>query len=133
MASPSISKLKKKADVLFSKAIRLRDTIDGRGACITCGKVLSITQLHAGHFQSRRHSATRYDEENVNAQCAGCNTFRGGEQYKYGLALDEKYGEGTAKKLAKLAQTYHKFTVDELEEIIHDAKAEIDWYENGAQ
>lgn len=126
---PSISKLKKRADTYFSKAIRLRDTSNGYGPCITCDKELPITSLHAGHFQSRRHSATRYDDENVNAQCAGCNTFRGGEQYKYGIALDNKYGAGTAKRLAQKAQEYHKFTIDELEQIIQDAKEEIRFYE----
>lgn len=124
----TLKQLKALADKHFSLAIRLRDTTDGWGDCITCGNRLNVKQLHAGHFQSRRHSSTRYDEENVNAQCAGCNTFRAGEQYKYGLALDDKYGRGTAKKLAKKAQEYHKFTDDELLEIIHDSKEQIKFY-----
>lgn len=129
MNSPTISQLKKKADKYFSKAVRLRDSTNGVGACITCGKLIPVTSAHAGHFMSRRHSSTRYDEENVNLQCAGCNTFRGGEQYKYGLAIDEKYGDGTAKKLAKLSQEYHKFTREELEQVIADSKEEIKFYE----
>jgi hypothetical protein len=72
--------------------------------------------------------ATRWDEENVNLQCAGCNTFRGGEQYLYGLALDKRYGRGTAAKLAKQAKIERRFTVTELEEIIHDSTAQIMWY-----
>lgn len=124
----SISQLKKLADRSFSLAVRLRDSSNGYGVCITCSKPIHYKQAHAGHFQSRRHSATRYDEENVNLQCVGCNTFRGGEQYQYAIAVDDKYGKGTARKLAKKAQEYHKFTDDELLEIIHDSKEQVKFY-----
>jgi hypothetical protein len=55
-----------------------------------------------------------------------------GEQYKYGLALDAKYGAGTAAKLSKMAQESHQFTRGELEEIIADAKTLIAFYETTA-
>jgi hypothetical protein len=77
---------------------------------------------------SRRYSSTRYDEENVNSQCAKCNTFNHGEQYKYAVALDLKYGDGTAAKLARQAQEHHKFTVQELEDIIKDARTQVKFF-----
>lgn len=86
--------------------------------------------MHCGHFMSRRFPATRWDEENCNAQCAGCNMFGNGEQYKYGLAVDLKYGVGTAEKLSKQAHGYFKVTRSLLEEIIKDATEEIKWYES---
>jgi NinG protein len=106
----STTKLKHKADKVFSIWIRKRDG----GRCITCDGVGN----QAGHFMSRRFSATRFNEQNVNGQCAQCNVFEHGRRYEYGLALDIKYGSGTAEKLSKLAQTHHSFTREELEEII---------------
>ena len=61
--------------------------------------------------------ATRYDELNQ-IQCVACNMFRGGEQYKFALALDSKYGEGTAQELEFLARTIVKFTRSDYEEKI---------------
>lgn len=127
------AQLIKKADKYFSLAIRYRDGYKQGGAwfveCITCNKHLPLRSIHAGHFQSRRYMATRYDDENVNAQCAGCNTFNHGEQYKYGVALDFKYGRGTAEKLHKLARSTTKLKTWDLEQIIEDSKEQIRWYE----
>jgi hypothetical protein len=133
---PTRSQLVKKADKYFSLWIRYRDGKLRGGVwytlCITCGKWQPLKQMHAGHFMSRRYHATRWDDENVNGQCAGCNTFRYGEQYKYSQALDKKYGEGTASRLAKAAQAVRKITVQELQEIIEDSKAAIKFYESEA-
>ena len=85
--------------------------------------------MQAGHFVKRSVNQLRYDEENVNAQCPGCNIWKYGEQYAYAKALDLKYGTGTAERLMEQRFTTHKFTITELEEIIHDAKEQIKWYE----
>jgi hypothetical protein len=110
------------------------NTADGNwewvGVCITCNKPFNLKSAHCGHFMSRRYSSTRFDDENCNLQCAGCNIFGNGMQYQYGVALDKKYGSGTAKKLAKLAQVYFKITRQFLETVISDAQAEIIFYEN---
>jgi hypothetical protein len=128
-----ISQVKKKADIYFSKSVRYRDCelVGGEyvGRCISCDDPLSMKSGHAGHFMSRRYSATRYDEENVNLQCPKCNTFNHGEQYHYSIALDKKYGDGTAKRLAREAQQFHKLTLEELDQIIADAKEAIAFYE----
>lgn len=132
--TPSVAKLKKEADACFSKYIRFRDgklTENGWWAqCITCDRWYPYKQIQAGHFQSRRFNNTRFDEQNVNAQCSGCNVFNHGEQYKYGKAVDLKYGDGTAEALHHKAQELHKFTMLELQEIIDDAKEQIKSYES---
>jgi len=134
MKKQTVAVVKKKADTWFSKYVRYRDAQKRGGEyyapCITCDKWLPIKQMHAGHFQSRRHNSTRYDDENVNAQCAACNTYNQGEQFKYSKALDLKYGEGTAEKLEKLAQEYHKLTIEELNDIISEAKNNVSYYES---
>lgn len=85
--------------------------------------------MHCGHFMSRRFPSTRWDELNCNAQCAGCNMFGSGEQYKYSVALDDKYGKGTAEALHKKSQEYFKVRRDFLEEIIRESKEQIAFYE----
>ena len=108
----SISKLKKELDKWFSLYIRLRDATDeGLCQCITCGKVSHYKKgMQNGHFQSRRFLATRFDEHNCAPQCVACNMFRGGEQFRFGLAIDSKYGEGEAEELEFLARTTVKFS-----------------------
>ena len=115
----SISKLKKELDKWFSLYIRLREsTIDGVTHCFTCGKIDYHNKLQCGHFQSRRFLATRFDEENCQPQCVGCNMFKQGEQYKFALGLDAKYGEGTAEHLEGLARTTIKISrIDYVEKI----------------
>jgi len=106
----TISKLKKELDKCFSLFIRLREATDeGLVQCFTCGKVSHYKSgMQNGHFQSRKHLATRWNQENCQVQCVGCNMFKSGEQYKFSIALDGKYGEGTAEELELLARTIMK-------------------------
>lgn len=133
MKKVGVAQLKKKADAAFSLYIRYRDGEFKRGEwlteCITCGVEKPLKQMQAGHFVSRKVSSLRYDEENVNAQCPGCNVFKYGEQYLYSKALDAKYGDGKADELMSRRHETHKFTIGELEEIIHDSKEQIAFYE----
>jgi hypothetical protein len=116
----SISKLKKELDKWFSLYIRLRDANDfGLVQCFTCGVVKPYNKgMQCGHFQSRSHLATRFDEVNCQPQCVGCNMFKQGEQYKFALNIDAKYGEGTAQELQFLSKTTLKITRVEYNEKI---------------
>jgi hypothetical protein len=120
-----VSELKKQADKYFSKYVRLRDSVDGYGQCITCDRTYHWKQAQAGHFVSRSCNFLRYNDENVNLQCSGCNLFKAGDQYQYAKNLDLKYGTGTAEKLHSQRHTTHKFTAEELEKIIKEAKEYI--------
>lgn len=113
----SISKLKKELDKWFSLYIRLRDSHNGLVQCFTCGVVKHYKKgMQCGHFQSRRFMATRYDEKNCSAQCVACNMFRAGEQYRFALAIDAKYGEGTAEDLQYKARQIQKFARSDYED-----------------
>ena len=115
----SISKLKKELDKWFSLYIRLRDaTPEGFCQCITCGVVKHYKSMHNSHFQSRKHLATRWNEKNCDVGCVKCNIFNFGEQYKFSIALDAKYGEGTAEYLEGLARTTIKLSRIDYEEKI---------------
>jgi len=116
----SISKLKKELDTIFSLYIRLRESNEfGMVQCFTCGCVKHYKKgMQNGHFQSRTFLSTRFDEVNCQPQCVGCNMFKQGEQYKFALALDGKYGEGTAQELQYLSKQTVKFTRVDYEEKI---------------
>ena len=71
-------------------------------------------KMQCGHFQSRKHYSTRWDERNVAVQCAGCNVFRYGEQFKFSLYLGVKLSE---ELLQKSRETVKFADVDLLEMI----------------
>ena len=124
----TISKLKKELDKWFSLYVRLRYSENGLCQCFTCGKVAHYKKggMQCGHFQSRKHLTTRWDLKNCQVQCVGCNMFKAGEQYKFGLNLDAKYGEGTAEELEFLARTIMKFSRIDYEEKISYYKDLVD-------
>ena len=140
-APKTIRQLIKKADFWFSRRIRLRDSErvgnDWVGQCIDCGRKVVVmkdghwtTSANAGHYVSRGHFILRYDEENVNLQSSTCNLFKDKitmiDGYRNGL--DMKYGTGTGRRLSKIGTALHKFTCEELEEIIADSRTEVAFY-----
>ena len=115
----TISKLKKELDKWFSLYIRLKDATDeGMVQCFTSGRVYHYKSIHAGHFMSRKSLSTRWNETNVQPQSAADNLFGQGEQYKFGLALDAKYGEGTAEELQFKSRQIKKFSRVDYEDLI---------------
>ena len=111
MKSKSINQLVAELDKVFSIFIRLRDIdADGFSYCVTCGKPMTLKTSQCGHFISRRHFATRWEEKNCAAQCYACNMHNQGKQYEFGLAIDNRFGVGTAQKL--LIQSKNKFKKD---------------------
>lgn len=115
----TISKLKKELDKWFSLYIRLKDSDDfGMVKCYTSGRSYYYKQIHAGHFMSRRHLATRWCDQNVKPQSAADNLFGQGEQFKFGNKLDSEYGIGTAEKLQIKARQSCKISRSEYEEKI---------------
>ena len=123
----SISKLKKELDKWFSLFIRLRESEEGLVQCFTCGCIKPYNKgMQNGHFQSRSFLSTRFNEENCQPQCVGCNMFKQGEQYKFALALDSKYGEGTAQELESLARLTVKLTRVDYEDSIRYYKSAVE-------
>jgi hypothetical protein len=122
-----ISKLKKELDKWFSLYIRLREaTLEGLCQCFTCGKVDHYKKLQCGHFMSRRHHSTRWNETNCQVQCVKCNMFEQGEQWKFGLKLNGKYSEGTSRELEELARTTVKLSRIDYEDNIRYYKAIVE-------
>ena len=84
------SKIVKKLDTIFSQYIRLKDSNNEVSTCFTCGKQDHWKKLQCGHFQSRKHYNTRWNENNCQVQCAGCNVFKYGGNTM--TDLDSKFG-----------------------------------------
>jgi len=121
----SVTKLKKKLDVVFSRYVRTRDLDDnGRATCFTCGVQKPWKELHAGHFQSRSKLATRFDEVNVQVQCPRCNLWNQGEQYQFALNLDEHYGAGTAQRIVAASNGTRRISAGEYQQLIAHYEAE---------
>lgn len=121
---PSRKTLVDKADKVFSEYIRRRYADDnGITECFTCGKKDHWKKLQCGHFQSRKHYATRWNEDNCQVQCAGCNVFRYGEQYTFGRNLDIYVREGLAEELNILSNKIVKYDN-------HDLISLVEYYQN---
>jgi len=120
------SKLVKQLDTIFSTYIRRKNSVNDIATCFTCGKEDHYKKLQNGHFQSRRHYSTRWDETNCQVQCAGCNVFKFGEQFIFSQNLDIKFGEGTARRLHIKAQQIIKLTDVEIIEMIKRYKTFVD-------
>jgi len=121
---PSRKILVDKADKVFSEYIRRRYADDnGVTECFTCGKKDHWKKLQCGHFQSRKHYATRWNEDNCQVQCAGCNVFRYGEQYTFGRNLNINIREGLSEELNILSNKIVKYDN-------HDLMSLIEYYQN---
>jgi sulfatase maturation enzyme AslB (radical SAM superfamily) len=137
----TIPALTKKADTAFSRYVRLRDclfTDNGwEGECITCGKTLTVLTAEGkwkaganlGHFIGRGTKELRYDEYNCNLQCAHCNAWADKEwmQEQYRKGIVDKYGAKTLKELKERAKITRTNSREELEEVIHDSKLEVEY------
>jgi len=121
----TITQLKKTADKIFSKYIRARDA----GICFTCGIKKEPKQQQNGHYVSRSHNNTRFDEENCHCQCMQCNIFKSGNMDEYALKLQRKYGKGILEKLNKKKQIHKSWTEQELMDLIKTYKNKLKQYE----
>lgn len=94
------AQLKKKADELFSKYIRLKNADqEGWVSCYTCAASVEWKYIQNGHFVSRVHLSTRWDEENCRPQCYSCNCLRNGNYDVYSLRLTKEKGPDILEEL----------------------------------
>ena len=107
-----------KAQSVFNAYIRERDK---KELCICCGRLLG-QNYHAGHFFSAGgHSNVRFDEDNVNAQRAECNTtHRAGMLGDYSERLEQKIGAAQFEVLRANAYEPKKWEIKDLERIISE-------------
>ena len=102
-------------DIIFSQYIRKRDI--GKG-CISCGKFITYEQSECGHYISRRHKSTRFDENNCHAQCKTCNDFEDGNIKGYRQRLIQKIGLEKVEELERRKHQTVKISESELDDLI---------------
>ena len=120
--------LTKKLDKVFSEYIRLRDSKPfgfRMFKCISCGRILPYEQADCGHYFSRTHMATRFDEQNCHAECRHCNRFLADHLHGYERNLRAMLGDKKFALLEVRAHGVKKWSNFELEEMIKYFKAKI--------
>lgn len=105
----------KQLDKFFSIYIRQSYSNDfGMSSCYTCSAVKHYKDLQCGHFISRAHMNTRWDESNVRPQCVACNVFNKGRMDVYAMRLVKECGAGELERLNALKNTIRQWTIQEL-------------------
>ena len=118
--------LKAKLDKVFSLYIRLRDSKPFNYRffkCISCGEIKPFEQADCGHFHSRRHLSTRFDEDNAHAECRACNRFSADHLINYEKNLIAKIGQQKFDLLKVKAAGTSKMSDFEYEPLIKYYKA----------
>ena len=111
--------LVKKLDRVFALYIRLRDAMDGGYCrCISCGRIKPFAEIDCGHYHSRTHMATRYDEDNCHGECHYCNRMSADHLIKYRENLVKKIGQQKVDWLNVKAHSTKHFLDSELEGMI---------------
>lgn len=118
--------LTKKLDRVFSLYIRLRDCMpSGYFKCISCGKIKHFTEGDCGHFYSRTHMGTRFDEDNCNCECRFCNRISADHIIAYQSSLIKKIGMSRFELLGIKAHQTKQWSDFELEALIKKYTREV--------
>lgn len=118
--------LGKKLDRIFSLYIRLRDVMpSGYVRCISCGQIKKFEDVDCGHFHSRRHMATRYNEDNCHAECKYCNRFSADHLIAYQRNLIQKIGQQRFDVLNMKAHSTCHYLDCELKQMITHYTGEV--------
>jgi len=126
---PLRKNLVKELDTVFSQFIRLRFAVNNVSECYTCGVKNDYKKQQAGHFASRRHYSTRWDEYNVQVQCYSCNICQQGMQFEFGKRLCLQYGNNFAEDLMIKSKQIVKFADVELIDMINYYKEKVNMFQ----
>src|SRR3990167_4089808 len=118
---PSISKLIKTADALFSASVRqLGANKEGLNQCYTCKKWFSIKKLHCGHFLSRYYKTARWDKDNARPQCMMCNLWKKGDTVNFRINLVNEIGVERVEIVEAKRNVSIKLSREYLEDLIEN-------------
>ncbi len=122
--------LKNKLQTLVNEYVRKRDTKNGYARCISCGKIITGSDIQAGHFYSVGHfDGLRFNTDNIHAQCIKCNYYLHGNLINYRKNLINKIGIKRVEELDMKADYYkkhgHRWEVYELKLMINEFKQKL--------
>lgn len=119
-------KLIKKLDTVFSQYIRLKYADNnGMVKCYTCGRYHHWKEMDAGHYISRRHYGTRWEERNVRPQCTACNIYNQGSADSFCRNLIKEYGVEVLDLLAVKKNNIFKLNSFTLNLLITEYKEKL--------
>ena len=113
-----------KVDDVFSKVIR--EAADW--TCDCCGKVIPEDRrmaLHASHYMSRRHAATRFDPDNVYAHCFSCHQKLGENPSEFYRWMVDRVGEEEEERIRSKALSVFKRSKVDKELLYKHFKSEL--------
>jgi len=114
----SVSQLKRKADILFSKWIRQRNVCEAKWqAGYRCS-----SQLQCAHIFTRARNATRYDKLNALSLCSGHHRYFHQYPIEFTQFVSKHLTAGVLHDLQLKSRSYKSFTVDELQKLIKTLK-----------
>ena len=115
----SIPSLTKKAQTIFNKYIRNRDSSNGYFVCISCGGEHPVSKMNAGHYVPVKNSSLlRFNEFNTNGECITCNLFDQFHLIGYRKRLIDKIGSNAVDWIESQGRISKKWTREELQDII---------------
>jgi hypothetical protein len=109
----------KKTNIDFNKMVRLEESKDGYGTCITCGQTKHYKEANAGHF---RHGLD-FIRDNQHFQCVNCNQWLSGRLDRYTLWMIDKFGRARVDEIQSMPRT--KYSIPELQEMRAEYKQKI--------
>lgn len=124
----TLAQWKKTTQRVVNKFIRERDQDETCLACLRTGK------MDASHYVNQGSSGyLRYHPENIHNTCQSCNRFKGGNKIEYRINLVKKIGVKRVEWLETNRSVLHKYTREQLEEIVRSCKRNTYnvkcWYE----
>ena len=113
-----------KAQKAVNEFIRLRDA---NFPCVSCDKPSDWGgQWHAGHYKTTSaRPDLRFNEDNINKQCAQCNTFLSGNLAMYRITLVIRIGLDRVLALEIDTDKPNKYTADDYAEITKTYQSKI--------
>ena len=110
-------------DTIFSIYIRQKYA-DKQGLvkCFTCRLKFHWENIQNGHGHSRKHMATRWDENNCRPQCKNCNCYKDGRNDVFKANLILEIGEEAVDAIGVKARGISKLADFELQEMIDNYK-----------
>lgn len=123
MALQSIPRLTAKAQQIFNRYIRTRDSQDGYFTCISCNQVYYTELMDCGHYAPVKQSSyLRFNEYNCSGECKRCNGFDEFHLVGYRKNLINKIGQEMVEWIEANYRTPKKWTRLELNELIEKYK-----------
>lgn len=122
---PTLARLKRDLDTLWSIWVRRKDAKGGLATCVSCGAVKRWQEQQCGHFVSRVHLATRFLDQNCAVQCFSCNVLRGGNYVEYAVWIEANWGWQTIRDLREMKHTTLKISRSGYEERIAEVRGKL--------